>query len=173
MCRNVFVNFSCVPFIYKTNITGTRNRWDHKGLAMYDYTSSIFEIQTQITGETEKNLPCTSCICWYLHHWKTLHNSRQCTVSCSHARFLVLAKSAAIWLASHQVLSAEEHRKYIIIEWNAANNNIIYLNKHTNTILIISYLATFLGTNSLFVLICRKAVNQSVNQSINLMHEMQ
>jgi len=34
--------------------------------------------------------------------------------------------------------------------------------------LIISYLATFLGTNSLSVLMCRKAVNQSINQSINL-----
>jgi len=34
-------------------------------------------------------------------------------------------------------------------------------------ILIISYLATFLGTNSLSVLMCRKAVNQSINQSIN------
>jgi len=33
--------------------------------------------------------------------------------------------------------------------------------------LIISYLATFLGTNSLYVLMCRKAVNQSINQSIN------
>jgi len=32
-------------------------------------------------------------------------------------------------------------------------------------ILIISYLATFLGTNSLSVLMCRKAVNQSINQS--------
>jgi len=30
-------------------------------------------------------------------------------------------------------------------------------------ILIISYLATFLGTNSLSVLICRKAINQSIN----------
>jgi len=30
-------------------------------------------------------------------------------------------------------------------------------------ILIISYLATFLGTNSLSVLMCRKAVNQSIN----------
>jgi len=29
--------------------------------------------------------------------------------------------------------------------------------------LIISYLATFLGTNSLSVLMCRKAVNQSIN----------
>jgi len=29
-------------------------------------------------------------------------------------------------------------------------------------ILIISYLATFLGTNSLYVMICRKAVNQSI-----------
>jgi len=34
-------------------------------------------------------------------------------------------------------------------------------------ILIISYLATFLGTNSFSVLIGRKAVNQSINQSIN------
>jgi len=37
-------------------------------------------------------------------------------------------------------------------------------------ILIISYLATFLGTNSLSVLMCHKAVNQSINpinQSIN------
>jgi len=33
-------------------------------------------------------------------------------------------------------------------------------------ILIISYLATFLGTNSISVLMCRKAVNQSINQSI-------
>jgi len=32
-------------------------------------------------------------------------------------------------------------------------------------ILIISYLVTFLGTNSLSVLMCRKAVNQSINQS--------
>jgi len=32
-------------------------------------------------------------------------------------------------------------------------------------ILIISYLATFLGTNSLSVLMCRKEVNQSINQS--------
>jgi len=31
-------------------------------------------------------------------------------------------------------------------------------------ILIISYLATFLGTNSLSVLMCRKAVNQSINR---------
>jgi len=31
-------------------------------------------------------------------------------------------------------------------------------------ILIISYSATFLGTNSLSVLMCRKAINQSVNQ---------
>jgi len=31
-------------------------------------------------------------------------------------------------------------------------------------ILIISYLATFLVTNSLYVLMCRKAVNQSINQ---------
>jgi len=31
-------------------------------------------------------------------------------------------------------------------------------------ILIIPYLATFLGTNSLSVLMCRKAVNQSINQ---------
>jgi len=30
-------------------------------------------------------------------------------------------------------------------------------------ILIISYLATFLGTNSLSVLMCRKAINQSIN----------
>jgi len=30
-------------------------------------------------------------------------------------------------------------------------------------ILILSYLATFLGTNSLSVLMCRKAVNQSIN----------
>jgi len=30
--------------------------------------------------------------------------------------------------------------------------------------LIISYLATLLGTNSLSVLMCRKAVNQSINQ---------
>jgi len=29
--------------------------------------------------------------------------------------------------------------------------------------MIISYLATFLGTNSLSVLMCRKAVNQSIN----------
>jgi len=34
-------------------------------------------------------------------------------------------------------------------------------------IFIISYLATFLGTNSLSVLMCRKAVSQSINQSIN------
>jgi len=34
-------------------------------------------------------------------------------------------------------------------------------------ILIISFLATFLGTNSLSVLMCRKAVNQSINQSIS------
>jgi len=34
-------------------------------------------------------------------------------------------------------------------------------------ILIISYLAKFLGTNSLYVLMYRKAVNQSINQSIN------
>jgi len=34
-------------------------------------------------------------------------------------------------------------------------------------ILIISYLATFLGTNSLSVLMCRKAVNQSINRSCN------
>jgi len=33
-------------------------------------------------------------------------------------------------------------------------------------ILIISYLATFLGTNSLSVLMCRKAVNQSINVSL-------
>jgi len=33
-------------------------------------------------------------------------------------------------------------------------------------ILIISYLATFLGTNSLYVLMCRKAVSQSIKQSI-------
>jgi len=33
-------------------------------------------------------------------------------------------------------------------------------------ILIISYLATFLGTNSFSVLMCRKAVNQAINQSI-------
>jgi len=32
-------------------------------------------------------------------------------------------------------------------------------------ILIISYLETFLGTNSLSVLMCRKAVNQSINHS--------
>jgi len=32
-------------------------------------------------------------------------------------------------------------------------------------IVIISYLATFLGTNSLSVLMCRKAINQSINQS--------
>jgi len=32
-------------------------------------------------------------------------------------------------------------------------------------ILIISYLATFLGTNSLSVLMCRKAVNRSINFS--------
>jgi len=31
-------------------------------------------------------------------------------------------------------------------------------------IFIISYLATFLGTNSLSVLMCRKAINQSINQ---------
>jgi len=35
-------------------------------------------------------------------------------------------------------------------------------------ILIISYLTTFLGNNSLFVLKCRKAVDQSINQSIRL-----
>jgi len=34
---------------------------------------------------------------------------------------------------------------------------------YLSTNLIISYLATFLGTNSLFVLMCRKAVNQSIN----------
>jgi len=34
-------------------------------------------------------------------------------------------------------------------------------------ILIISYLATFLGTNSLSLLMCREAVDQSINQSIN------
>jgi len=34
-------------------------------------------------------------------------------------------------------------------------------------ILIISYLATFLGTNSLFVLMCRKTVNLSINQANN------
>jgi len=39
--------------------------------------------------------------------------------------------------------------------------NCIYLR-----ILIIFYLATFLGTNSLSVLMCRKAVNQSINRSI-------
>jgi len=32
-------------------------------------------------------------------------------------------------------------------------------------ILIITYLATFLGTNSLYVLMCHKAVNQSIDQS--------
>jgi len=32
---------------------------------------------------------------------------------------------------------------------------------------IISYLATFLGTNCLSVLMCRKAVSQSIDQSIN------
>jgi len=36
-------------------------------------------------------------------------------------------------------------------------------------ILIISCLATFRGTNSLSVLMCRKAVNQSINQSIRIM----
>jgi len=36
-------------------------------------------------------------------------------------------------------------------------------------ILIISYLATFLGTNSLSVLMCRKVVNQSVNIYFRLM----
>jgi len=35
-------------------------------------------------------------------------------------------------------------------------------------ILIITYWATFLGTNSLFVLMCRKTINQSINQSISL-----
>jgi len=34
-------------------------------------------------------------------------------------------------------------------------------------ILIISNLVTFLGTDSLYVLMCREAVNQSINQSIN------
>jgi len=34
-------------------------------------------------------------------------------------------------------------------------------------ILIISYLATFLGTNGLSVPMCRKAVNQSINQPSN------
>jgi len=34
-------------------------------------------------------------------------------------------------------------------------------------ILITSYLATFLGTNSLSLLMCRKEVSQSINQSIN------
>jgi len=33
-------------------------------------------------------------------------------------------------------------------------------------ILIISYLATFLGTNNLSVLMCRKAVNQSIKTSL-------
>jgi len=33
-------------------------------------------------------------------------------------------------------------------------------------ILIISYLATFLGTNSLFVLMCRKAVNQTIDSAL-------
>jgi len=33
-------------------------------------------------------------------------------------------------------------------------------------ILIISYLATFLGTNGLYVLMCCKAVNQSINRHI-------
>jgi len=34
-------------------------------------------------------------------------------------------------------------------------------------ILIVSYLATFLRTNSLSVLMCHKEVNQSINHSIN------
>jgi len=43
-------------------------------------------------------------------------------------------------------------------------------------ILIISYLATFLGTNSLSVLMCRKAVNQSIDPhsfKANLIHSSQ
>jgi len=32
--------------------------------------------------------------------------------------------------------------------------------------LIISYLATFLGTNSLSVMMCRKAVNQSIKEKV-------
>jgi len=42
-------------------------------------------------------------------------------------------------------------------------NSCIYL-----WIWIISYLATFLGTNSLSVLMCHKAVNQSINSEIKL-----
>jgi len=42
---------------------------------------------------------------------------------------------------------------------SSKQTNKIYLR-----ILIISYLATFLGTNGLSVLICRKAVNQYINE---------
>jgi len=42
-------------------------------------------------------------------------------------------------------------------------HNCIYL-------FIISYLATCRGTNGLSVLMCRKTVNQSINQSINLFY---
>jgi len=38
-------------------------------------------------------------------------------------------------------------------------------------ILIISNLVTFLGTNSLSVLMCSKAVNQSINQSFRICHK--
>jgi len=53
----------------------------------------------------------------------------------------------------------------IILGTNGLNSADVPLsNEETNKLII--YSATFLGTNSLSVLMCRKAVNQSINQSM-------
>jgi len=67
------------------------------------------------------------------------------TLNCIHV--FVVTGSFLYWC----VMRLASHRFF--------KNSCIYLR-----ILIISYLATLLGTNSLSVLLCRKAVNQSINQ---------
>jgi len=46
------------------------------------------------------------------------------------------------------------------------NNILLKVRKSPTNAVLRSYLARFLGTNSLSVLMCRKTVNQSINQSI-------
>jgi len=66
---------------------------------------------------------------------------------------------------SHYVTDYTEKIVLWLVGDASPTSPMVYPRQHSCIylgILIISYLATFLGTNSLSVLMCRKAVNQSV-----------
>jgi len=104
--------------------------------------------------------------CW---HKTYIRNTFEQTTACTIATSLIHSKT-------HYVLGMTLHCIHIFIVtgcflyWcvmRPASQRFFIHSCMYLRILIISYLATFLGTNSLSVLMCSKAINQSINSKTN------